>query len=312
MGLLSVPLKTVLLYYATQQNESVPESYAVCDGTTLTSTQQDINPGSTFTLPDLRNRFVLGADITKAIAATGGTTNASTDAPGPGGSGGSHSKALVVAELAAHSHTGSVTSAGAHTHAGSSAASNGDHTHTASTSTTGAHTHTGSSTSTTGEHTHAGSTGSGTAASGGSHTHSISDPGHVHTFTGSIAPPAGQSIVGAPQSTSATFNAASQPVMQSATTGITVVSGGAHTHSVSASLTLTSDGNHSHALTIASDGSHSHTVTVGTAGAHTHTLTITSDGVHTHTFTGDSTGSGQAWDTRPRYFGLVYIMKVKI
>lgn len=310
MGLLSVPLKTVLLYYATTQNEGIPESYAVCDGTTLTSTQQDINPGSTFTLPDLRNRFILGADITKAVGNTGGTTNAATDAPGPGGVGGAHTKSLVVAELAAHNHTGTISSAGAHSHTGSSADSGGAHIHTATASTGGAHVHSGSTSNTTGAHTHTGSTSSGTAASAGSHTHTLTDPGHQHTILGGSnanAPAIPPNFMGTTSGSVVVSTA-----IQSATTGISLASGGAHTHSVSSTLTIASDGNHSHTLTIASDGDHTHTIIVASAGAHTHTLTIVSDGAHTHTFTGNNTGSGQAWDTRPRYFGLVFIMKVKI
>lgn len=301
MGLLSVPLKTVLMYHADLQNEGIPESYAVCDGTTLTIGQQDINTGGSYTVPDLRNRFILGADLTKAAGTAGGTTNASSDAPGPKGAGGQHSKSLITAELASHTHTGTVSSAGGHTHAGSTADSGGTHNHTASTTTAGAHAHAGSSTNTTGAHTHSGSSLSTT----GAHTHSVTDPGHTHTISPTgltgLAPPGG---FGSGSSGNSQFTIG----VNSATTGITIASNGDHTHS----LTIASDGSHSHTLTITSDGAHTHTVTVDNGGAHGHTLTIVSDGVHTHNFAGDPTGSGTAFDTRPRYYGIVFIMKVKI
>lgn len=295
MGLLSVPLKTVLMYHADLQNEAIPVTYAVCDGTTLTSGQQDINPGGTYTLPDLRNRFILGADPTKAAASSGGTTNASSDAPGPKGTGGQHSKSLVVAELASHNHTGTISSAGSHTHAGSTADSGGAHTHTASTTTAGAHTHAGSTSNSVANHTHSGST----TDSQGSHSHTLTDPGHTHTIGsqtgGQVSGNAGGNWHDGSTATS------------SSTTGITVVANGAHTHTP----TIAADGGHSHSLTLVSDGDHNHTLTVNSGGAHGHTLTLSSDGAHTHTFAGDLTGSGTAFDTRPRYYGIVLIMKVQ-
>src|SRR5688572_29266719 len=98
MSLLSVPLKTVLMYHADLQGEAIPVSYEICDGRLLTAGEQDINPGSTYQLPDLRNRFPLGADLTKAAGATGNTGGSATDGPGPKGVGGAHSKSLIAAE----------------------------------------------------------------------------------------------------------------------------------------------------------------------------------------------------------------------
>lgn len=309
MGLLSVPLKTVLMYHADLQGESIPESYEVCDGRLLTSGQQDINAGSTYQLPDLRNRFILGADLTKAAGNAGTSGTNPTDAPGPKGNGGVNAKQLVTAELPAHSHTASTASNGAHTHSGSTAASNGAHVHTASAASNGSHSHTGSSVTSAGAHTHTGST----MTSSGNHVHGVADPGHLHGFVSQnisnlVSGAAGPGQFTAPY----VFFPRDQPSTRSdliniATTGISIQANGDHQHT----LNIASDGSHSHSLTVASDGSHQHTITVDSGGAHTHTLTIASDGAHTHSVTVDDTGSGTAFDIRPRYYGLVFIMKVK-
>lgn len=326
MGLLSVPLKTILMYHADLQNEGIPETYAVCDGTTLNSAQQDISGGS-YTLPDLRNRFILGADITKAATTAGGTTNAASDAPGPKGAGGQHSKQLAIAELPAHTHTGTIATAGSHNHSGSTTDSSGSHIHTANTITAGAHTHAGSTSSTTGAHTHAGSSESSAGShahtvTDSGHVHSITDPGHVHGTYGGTNPNAtGKFAILGVNSDMAnngydattlfthSVNSATTGIsINSGTSGITIVANGAHTHT----LSITSDGNHSHIITLVSDGGHTHTVNIDPGGSHTHAVTLSTDGSHTHNFTGDTTGSGTAFDTRPRYYGVVFIMKVKI
>lgn len=299
MGLLSVPLKTILPYHADLQGESIPESYAACIGQTLGATDQDINPGGTYTLPDLRNRFLLGADLTKAAFDAGTTGTSATDAPGPKGVGGLHAKTLSTAEMPAHVHTASTASAGDHTHVGSTASSGGAHTHTNTVTSAGAHSHSGSTTSTAGAHAHVGSS----MTSAGNHVHGISDPGHNHTtqIEGNGSVQSG----GGPYNATALNNMGK--VSDSKTTGITILAAGDHQHT----LSISTDGAHSHTFTLSSDGTHVHTVTIDSGGAHTHTLSIASDGAHTHSVTVNSAGGGTAFDMRPRYYGIVYIMKVK-
>ncbi|MDR1453127.1 MAG: hypothetical protein LBJ25_04060, partial [Candidatus Margulisbacteria bacterium] len=61
------------------------------------------------------------------------------------------------------------------------------------------------------------------------------------------------------------------------------------------------------------------TGTIENGGVHSHTLSgsATDNGSHTHTITGgaisgtvSSSGSGTAFDNRPSYYTLIYIVKV--
>lgn len=86
---------------------SPPTGYLVCDGSAVSrdtyanlfaavgTTWGSGNGSTTFNLPDLRDKFVVGASSTKAVASTGGSADAITVAhthsvSGTTGSGGSH------------------------------------------------------------------------------------------------------------------------------------------------------------------------------------------------------------------------------
>lgn len=153
---------------------TIPATWALCDGS-----------GGR---PDLRDRFIVGAGNTYAVAATGGA----------------NSVTLVVDNVPPHNHTTSVS--------GSVASADISHSHTfsATTASAGSHSHTvrlrenagsvsspvyaagGQSTETTsqtteaaGAHTH---TVSGTtAAGGGSHSHSVTLSASVGNTGGGVA-----------------------------------------------------------------------------------------------------------------------------
>jgi hypothetical protein len=85
-------------------------------------------------------------------------------------------------------------------------------------------------------------------------------------------------------------------------------------------LTTTQLPAHTHTGTTASDGAHTHTFGAGgtnpsglryagDGGSNGTTVTTSSSGIHTHTFTTDSSGTGAAYDSRPAYYALAYIMK---
>jgi len=87
-------------------------------------------------------------------------------------------------------------------------------------------------------------------------------------------------------------------------------SAGAHTHNVNDLGGLAYPGNSGHQQSQQGWGRTSNTATTS-AGAHTHTLTIDSNGNHSHTISGTtgSTGSTTGFDNRPAYMALAYIMK---
>lgn len=90
----------------------LPIGFAICDGTTLSAANHDFPGGGNITLPDLRNRFIIGADQSKTIGQAGVTItdpeiNTSQGAPGPSGVGGSNTATLSSSSMPAHTHGGS-------------------------------------------------------------------------------------------------------------------------------------------------------------------------------------------------------------
>jgi microcystin-dependent protein len=87
-------------------------------------------------------------------------------------------------------------------------------------------------------------------------------------------------------------------------------------------LTTTQLPAHTHTGTTASDGDHAHTAQ-GADGGYQKSTAVSGDpsvliegtqttsttGAHTHTITTDSSGTGAAYDSRPAYYALAYIMK---
>jgi hypothetical protein len=148
----------------------------------------------------------------------------------------------------------------------------------------------------------------------GAHSHGVFDPGHLHAFKSQ-----NMDIVtgaaGAGQYSASYVFFSREPaestwrtdIVGYQTTGISIQTNGDHIHT----LNIGSDGSHQHTITLASDGAHGHPITVDSGGSHTHTVAMDSDGDHTHTVTIATIGSGTAIDTRPRYYGLVMIMKVR-
>lgn len=199
IGKYGAPTGTIAMYSGT----SAPEGWTLCNGGTATT-----RSGGTVSIPDLRNRFIVGAGSSYGLNATGGADSVT----------------LSTSQIASHNHTvtTSIGSAGGHGHTGS-AASAGGHGHTATNSNAGFHAHgvtdpghshsvtcaqesndtqsgdgdsesfdttvqtsdstTGISIIPTGEHTHTVS-----VANAGGHTHTISVTavgGHTHTATSS-------------------------------------------------------------------------------------------------------------------------------
>lgn len=105
------PLGQVFAIYRPSSAFPLPLGCVVCDGTSYASVNHDFGTGASITVPDLRNKFILGA-------ATSGTGTGTGTPPAENAVGGSqtanlaHSHTLAHTHpVAAHSHT--VTS---HTH----------------------------------------------------------------------------------------------------------------------------------------------------------------------------------------------------
>lgn len=117
------PIGTVIAWWRPSASIAIPTGWVECTGQTLTAANHDFAGGGSITLPDLRNRFILGADSTKtaltAAAAVGsGAIDTASGAPGLGYVSGSNQLLLSIANLPAHDHGG-----GAHNHGG------GNHSH---------------------------------------------------------------------------------------------------------------------------------------------------------------------------------------
>lgn len=238
-------------------------------GSFYTSYNVNTNPASLLgfgTWAAMQGRFLLSASSAYPAASTGGAAT----------------HIITVAEMPAHSHTGSTASAGGHTHAATTASS-GAHAHTISVASAGAHTH------------------SGTAASNGAHTHTrgtMNITGTVRAGTSDEGPFPGNVV------TSGAFTTA--PTGGNGADGATP--GGAYDLTMDASRSWTgatsSSGAHTHTIATASAGAHVHTASCASAGAHTHTVTVATNGAHTHTVTVGNTGGGSAISLMPPYVAV--------
>ena len=248
---------------------SIPAGWLLCDGTSGT--------------PDLRDRFVVGAGSTYAVADTGGANTVTLD----------------TTQIPSHTHTGSASSTSlAHTHtfSATSGTTNIAHTHTGTSDTTSiAHTHTGSGTTSdqSANHVH-----SGTTSTIGDHVHGSGTLYSQDAGSGNIKidDGGGDNRVPFVNRDSAAAGAHNHTIT---TDGVSA------NHNHTYSFTTSSSGpTHSHPFTTdSSDPTHSHSVS-GTTGA------MSANETHTHTITNTDTGGGLAHENRPPYFALAYIMRV--
>lgn len=196
----------------TELYNALTDTHAPVSGGRGANAAADFAANKRLTLPDLRARGPWGLDTMGNVAASrfnAAVPFAAGDATTAGSNAGLNHHTITTAESAAHTHTGTTDSNGAHTH-----------------NLTGA-----------------------SAASGGAHVHTVTDPGHIHgegdaTFKEFNA--SGVTGTGGQLWASNATNTAS------ATTGISIDSGGAHTHTLSG--TADSNGAHTHTFTTASTG----------------------------------------------------------
>lgn len=128
-----VPVGTVVDWWRPNDTVQLPNGWAICKGDSIPADQHDFGTGAAIVLPDLRNKFILGADTARADGLADANAAA---APGIRGVGGAHAVALSVAEMPVHNHGITEPNGGT------------GHAHSASTSTStsvsagGAHSHT--------------------------------------------------------------------------------------------------------------------------------------------------------------------------
>lgn len=92
-----------------------PTGWAYCNGQTLSSAQHSFPAplsGTSVTLPDLRNKSLLGANTSFAFGTAGTIGNAATNAPGPSGAQGSNSYNFLPPHFHLHQHIHSVGDTG--------------------------------------------------------------------------------------------------------------------------------------------------------------------------------------------------------
>ena len=206
---------------------NLDDAIAAVSGGRGISAAADYAANKTIVLPSCQGALLMGLDDMGASAAGAfGSLSFNTgDELTPGSSIGVNGIALATGNLPAHSHTGSTS---ADTVSGTTGSESASHTHTGIVDSGGAH----------------------------SHTITITDPGHTHSY-----------LTAGPNRINST--GAGEFINQT----------GATTGSSTTDITASSD----------TTGAHTHTFTSGTPSAqHTHNFTSAS---HSHTFTTDAQGS---------------------
>jgi len=208
----STPIGSIVEY----AGSTAPTNWLLCYGQAISrttyatlfgiiGTTYGAGDGSTtFNLPDKRGRVSVGKDNMGGTSANRVTSAiSSVDGAALGGSGGGATVFLSEANIPAHTHSGTTSTAGAHAHAGTTLSAGG-HTHIGDTDLAGGHSHTGN-TSYAGDHSHSYQrpayiglygrvglnfvvfqSGGDTTSTAGGHSHDITTnyfANHNHSFT---------------------------------------------------------------------------------------------------------------------------------
>jgi len=249
---------TVIMWGGSINN--VPEGYLLCNGAAYNKNTYNKlfdaigtihgGSGNNFNVPDLRDRFIVGAGSQYNTADQGGSDTVT----------------LTEAELANHTHVIENTNL-EHTH--SLRSDNGATANVANDATP--LNVTGNTDDETGLHIHTGAT----TNNRGSHSHGINDPGHSHEVE--AARQGGEGADGEPETREFARNSSRSTTSER--TGISIQSNGNHTHSVTVP---NNNSEHNHSLTATGTATHNHTLggrTATSLGNHDHTAQTTGDDV---------------------------------
>ena len=300
-----IPIGLLGLWYGIV--EEVPDGWHICDGTTGI-TKSDGN--GTIDVPDLRERFIMGASTTPQVGQFGGNNTVSlTEANLP-----THTHELATGETSA-SHTHAIQAKDVpHTHGGNTAQSNQQHVHNDTTSSNANHSHPSADSEV--PHTHA------CEATNTPHSHTVdsSTASHAHSitevypnFAGNSQWPgqAGRYYRKNPQAPLFFTNTSTTQIPHTHTMPSNNVP---HAHTVDAHQMghshpiVTDNMPHAHTLP-AANMLHRHSFQQENSVQHAHTVpTVNVD--HAHTGTTDSTGQGTAFTVTNPYYILAYIMKI--
>jgi hypothetical protein len=162
------PIGQVIKWWRPTDAIALPGGWEIADGRVIGNADHDFPIASAITLPDLRNKFVLGADVNKPDGTLATLADAASNSPGIRGAGGSQVVALSAAQSGVNGN-GSVAAAGSHNHGGVDGEVNLSHYYNSVN---------------TGLFLPASSSGFGVwIATGGNHSHVItSDGSHGHTM----------------------------------------------------------------------------------------------------------------------------------
>lgn len=77
-----VPIGTIIQWWRPSNSHPIPTGWLECDGSSVISANHEFTGGGTINIPDLRNKYVLGANSATAYNTAGTATDANTGAPG--------------------------------------------------------------------------------------------------------------------------------------------------------------------------------------------------------------------------------------
>lgn len=108
-----LPVGSIFAWFRPNNDIPIPDNCVICDGSTITDHNLP-NVSGPIVVPDLRGRFILGANNNYSINTAAATVDSSEinthhGAPGPQAIGGEDKVVLTVSQMPSHNHPNSLT-----------------------------------------------------------------------------------------------------------------------------------------------------------------------------------------------------------